>query len=214
MPDRSSLEFKGVYFLKLNDTCGWDGTTGNVYSLDGELNVSPDVLKAANKLVPTYQLVVQITNNMSKDPVQTQGTVISDKTRNDFVLKEIQYSYTCRDSTANCAGFKPPQAKSEAKLGYIAAGGDGNFSLSVLTDEVAEELALWEPEGATILVGIKFKGVLASGAAIETDTLSYPIFVYSAPLNTCSTGQIPSLTTCPNMFGQDGFDSARLHRPG
>lgn len=199
IPDRSSIEFAGAFAPNLaEDTCTWDGQKGDVTLLQGQMNTA---------VARSYWLVVGLTNNLPAKAVSVGTTETSPATRNDFVIREAEFSYTCKDTQANCAGFRAPKPTIVQLAGFLKAGEEGAFLLPILTSEAAIAISDWATDvPATILVGMKFRGDYVSGSTGETDTINFPVVIYKIDPTPCAATQTTKLPTCPGVFGINGFD--------
>lgn len=172
IPDRSSIEYAGAS----EPSCDSE-VSGSVNLLQGSMNTA---------LASSYVLVVKLNNNLPASSVGVGPTQTAPASRNDFVIREAEFSYTCRDSQLNCAGFRAPKPTIIQLSGFLAAGAQGVFRMPLLTSEAATAIDEWASASpATIVVGMKFRGDYVSGASAETDTINFPILIRSDPPAPC-----------------------------
>ncbi len=235
VPDRSSIEFVGASEPNLDEsTCGWDGEKGTFSLLQGSMNTA---------ITTNYVLVLSLVNNLPNNAVFSGSTEISPATRHDFYIREAEFTYSCEDTTSRCSGFTAPDPKVEQLAGFLPAGEAAEFLVGMVTPEAAEALANWGgAEPTTIVIGVKFRGEYASGAAGETDTINFPVRAHFTPPPSCgsfctggtnagqvctavdqcpdvSTGTacspgVKKLPSCPALFGLNGRNSYTCEVPG
>jgi len=200
VPDRTSIEFAGAFAPTLDEElCAWDGSSGDMSLLAGSMNTA---------LAGHYWLVVKLANNLPATEVSVGTTTTASRNRHDFVIREAEFTYECRDSSAKCAGFQAPEPTIVQLAGYLAADTTGDFLVSLLTPEAAQAIDVWATEEpATVEVGMTFRGDFVSGASHQTDKIKFPVTVYRYDLPACSAGLVQVPVGCAALFGQNGNEA-------
>ncbi|HEY3449214.1 MAG TPA: hypothetical protein VGK67_22850 [Myxococcales bacterium] len=205
VPDRSSIEFAGVFEpMYSGDDCAYSGPSSAAL-LAGSMNTAITI---------GYLLDLKLNNTLPATNVTVGGTEISPKTRNDFVIREAEFSYECKDTKENCAGFNAPKPTIIQMAGFVPANSTSTLGgLSVMTPEAGIAIADWSVDvPAIILVKMKFRGDYVSGATHETDTIAFPVTVYKkgAGLLPCPVDTQAKFPECnktpPPTFGMNGLD--------
>ena len=196
IPDRGSIEFLGTGIPALDDEkCSWSGST-TAETLGGSINLA---------VTTAYWTVLKVVNNLPATNVASGDNEIAGKQRHDFYVREMEVSYTCRDSPARCTGFTPPATAVVPVATVVQAAGTSNILLDMLTYDAAQALVNWGPtEPVQIVVGIRLRGTLMSGASKETDVYEFPLTVSDIPWTPlCMDGE--QLTAVDCLLGQDGI---------
>ena len=140
-----------------------------------------------------------ISNNISGEPA-FQGP-----SRNDWISKEVVYSYT------TVPALTPPLADETQPYSWrIAAGAStGSFiGMQMIgptaTTQLLNSVRAGSP-GVQLVVTFYLRGALASGQNLNTNKVTYPIFIYNSGFAGCAAGvkRIPS-GPCGYAGGQDG----------
>jgi hypothetical protein len=139
-----------------------------------------------------------ITSNISNEPA-FQGPQ-----RNDWISNQVVYSYT------TVPALNPPLADETYPYSWrIAAGaGAGGFlGMQMIGPTATAQLlnAVRAGTGVQLVVTFYLRGQLASGQKLDTNKVSYPIYVYNSGFAGCAAGvkRIPS-GPCGYAGGQDG----------
>jgi hypothetical protein len=141
-----------------------------------------------------------ITSNISNEPA-FQGPQ-----RNDWIANQIVYSYT------TVPALNPPLADETYPISWrIPAGATASSSnfigLNMIGPTAAAQLLNAVRVGTSVQLVVTYylRGQLASGQKLDTNKVSYPIYVYNTGFPVCAAGvkRIPS-GPCGYAGGQDG----------
>lgn len=174
--------------LVMSDTCT---VVENVYRPSGSLNLSAGM---------GYPAFFDIESNMQGLSTDVDGEVVAGPDQNDFISERIDITYSSPSGAAVPAAVTVPYY---AAIRAGAPSGDNSIVVDLLPQAARVALAGVGAQGATILAEFQMHGRLRSGRAISSNTVSYPIQVYEAPVPTCPFGYLGT-GECGSMGGQDG----------
>jgi len=205
VPDQS-IQIEAAY-AELDANCVVTGGSAE-QRLGGSINVG---------WTPSYFMVLRLQSALESSTISTGGLPDNPPARNDAYLHEIEVSYTCKDTSQRCSGFPKFGPVVKQISGTVVAGGVLDAGLNIMSYDFQQKLVSYSPivsgQDVTILVGIKFRGALASGASFETATYTFPLttFAFGAPPVCPSPGVLASASggdppPCSN-WGQDGVYS-------
>jgi hypothetical protein len=171
----------------LDNTCSADtGSQRYAGSLDIALNAP-------------YVIAFDVSSDLSTDDVTVGGDTVVSGTRNDFVVKEISFTYTSEPAGT----FVPERIPAHA---VIRAGDDEVMNISLIGPKAYATVAnlLGAHESVTLMATFRLRGRLAGGQDAETNEVSYPITVYNSGFVACPAGTVLQNTgPCENRPGQD-----------
>jgi hypothetical protein len=166
-----------------------------------------------------YYLGVRLRSALDNKELTTGGLPVNPKERNDAYVTEMEVSFTCKDTKANCTGFPKYGPVVQQISVLVPAGGTADVPVDAMTVDMQDKLNSSPVVGSgstdpiikvTMLAGMKFRGKLKSGATFQTDTFYYPIQVYNdgtkLPVCVAPATVVPVGESSPpcNNFGQDG----------
>jgi hypothetical protein len=134
------------------------------------------------------------------EPLRTTvgGEVISDTTKNDFIGKEIFYTY---QSTPGL-NF---ESESVPRNIYIPAGGTAAVRDFILTNKASQRMIDDTGPEYQLVVTMEVRGNLASGSPARSNPASFPIHVFRGTFPGCVFPEtIGHFGPCGAPGGQDG----------
>jgi hypothetical protein len=122
-------------------------------------------------------------------------------------LDRVSFSYAVQSSTGQSSVSIP--AEDIAIFASVPSSSKGNqLVMNIITQKAAEKLAAATAGGEdlTVLVTLQLKGKTATGSGAESNEITYPIHVFSAPVDipACGTAVIPAPAGPCGNAGQDG----------
>jgi hypothetical protein len=133
----------------------------------------------------------------------TNETPFQGPQRNDWIAKEVVYSYT------TVPALNPPLADETYPYSWrIAAGAaTGSFiGMHMIGPTATGQLitAVRPGTGLQLVVTFYIRGQLASGQKVDTNKVSYPIYVYNTGFPGCPGDRRVPSGPCGYVGGQDG----------
>lgn len=124
--------------------------------------------------------------------------------RNDWIANQVVYSYT------TVPALNPPLAGEAVPYSWRIAAGSSSTSfigMQMIGPTATNQLVASVRVGNTVQLVVTFylQGQLASGQKLNTNKVSYPIWIYNSGFPGCAAGvkRIPS-GPCGYAGGQDG----------
>lgn len=149
----------------------------------------------------SYVLSFNISSLLESVSTSVGGSPVGDETRNNFVVDEIELSYTSQPAHTFATESIP------AYLIIAAGAKEARMNINLVTPKALQGVKeLVDSTGApvTLLATFKLKGKLASGQSAESNTATFPITVYKSQFSGCPQGQVLSFNgPCTSPGGQD-----------
>lgn len=137
-------------------------------------------------------------------PLETEvgDEVIAGAERLDFIADQMVVNYTLSGSSVTF------EEEALAMYALIRAGASAEQIVDLIGPKAAATLATAVPVGgvAELLVRFQLRGHLASGAAIRSTEITFPITVFNSGFTGCATGEgFNPAGPCGTGGGQDGI---------
>lgn len=153
----------------------------------------------------SFLMSFTVASQMEAVGVQVGNGSVADAARNNFIVEEIEYSFTSTPPRAFAAERVPAFAV------IPAATSSSRMNINLIPPRALETvMALVDETGApvTLLSTIRLKGRLASGVQTESDTATFPITVYNSGIDCAALGGALQFTgACGNASGYNSVIS-------
>jgi hypothetical protein len=173
--------------------------------LDSESCDALDVLRVAGSLDisarGSYYIQLDMESDLQSITTTSGGTAIADGSRNNFYGNEIVLTYTSTPSL----NF---EVESVPLHFVVEPNAEAFIRMSLVSDKAARTLANAVLLGDTVdlRVQLEFRGVLASGQKLRSNSIIYPITVFNSGFAGCNpaTEIVVPNGPCGSSGGQDG----------
>lgn len=139
------------------------------------------------------------------------GRVIADGSRNNFIAEQLVFNYASEPSLP----FEEERVNMHFVIEPGATGADSFIIVDLMAPKAAELLRNNVPVGGSYELQVSFyvRGKTAAGAELETNTVNYPISVYSTGFQGCPAGDFALNGPCGRFGGQDGAPAGCCSEP-
>ncbi len=191
VPNDSTIRVLAAHALKAGgetDKCEAE----EIQLLAGSLDISAGV---------DYFIQFDLESDFQQINTTTGSQVIADDSRNIFFGEEVIFTYTSTPALVFEQESQPlhfvvkPNAAGLVRLGLITRKADAVLFQNVKVPEDPLDLR----------VQLEFRGKLASGQSVRSNSIVYPIVVFTSNFPGCQTGQLRvGNGPCGGSGGQDG----------
>lgn len=132
-----------------------------------------------------YVMSFNVASQLEASEVTINDGPVADAARNNFIVQEIEYSFTSEPARAFAAERMAaylviPVGSQESRMNIILIPPKALETVKALVDETGAPV--------TLLASFRLKGKLASGVETESDEATFPITVYNSGINCASVG--------------------------
>jgi hypothetical protein len=185
----SPIRLLGAHPLKVSDT---DCAAEDVQIISGRLDVSAQ---------PSYLLQFDLESDMQRINTNTGGTSIADESRNNFYANEVILSYTSTPALTF-------EQESVPVHFVVEPGSPAIVRMNILTRKaytVLSQNVLVPSDKLDLRLQLEFRGYLASGQKLRSNSIVYPISVFTSGFTGCPANTLLTRTgPCGSTGGQDG----------
>ncbi len=146
-----------------------------------------------------YLIAFEVSSQLSADDVQVGEDTVVRGTRNDFIVQEVEFSYTSEPAGAFVAERLPLHAVIKAETTSLM-----NIPLIAPKAYTALSTLVDTHEVVRLMATFRLKGKLASGLEAESSEVTFPITVFNTRFSACPAGTVLQHTgPCGGLPGQD-----------
>lgn len=149
-----------------------------------------------------YILSFNVASQLEPESTEVSSNPVSDPTRNNFNVEEIELNYTSQPAHTFATESVP------AFFVIPAGAQDSQLNISLVSPkalQAAKDLVDSTGASVTLIATFKLKGHLVSGQSAESNPVSFPITIFNSKFPGCPSGQtLTASGPCGGPGGQDG----------
>lgn len=204
VPGNSPIRIVGVFPVNA-------GTTGTGCQLDSKVGQTTGKLDVSGG--GDYLIVLELDSELddSRQIITSSGAVLTGPGRKNYVVDGVAVSYSTRNLDGTMTGaITFAQTDAEVIPAYLVIKPNTTgtrLGTDIIGDKGAKKLRenFTDPALRLLLtVNVQVRGHLESGETVPSNTVSFPIELFSSDANCTNPGEVTRTGPCGSRGGQDG----------